>query len=151
MAESRIVIHDDHFPLLYVQYIGNFSNNDWAGMIASLVPRLDRGVPFGWINDARTDYLPDSSQRDALSAFYAERDEDVRALVMGVATLSTNPLVRGVVTAMSWVAPLPFPHKMFAAHVDADAFVRVRLGLEASAPGTTTYAESNEIQSRNDP
>ena len=127
--DSAINIDDTHFPLIYVGYPKPFVDADWKIVCTKLDALLDRGRPFGWINDARTPYFPNARQRSMLAEQHKARAADYRRLVPAVAVVSTSALVRGIVVAVEWIHPAPFPHKTFANIADAEAYLRQALNM----------------------
>ena len=129
MSNSPIVFDERHDPLFYIAYPAPFADEDWKRLGERFDALLDRGTPFGWINDGRTPHLPTALQRDWIAAHQKRRAADYRRLVPGVAMVLTNPAVRGIMTAITWLHPLPFPVKTFEHVGDAETFLRGALHL----------------------
>lgn len=125
----KIVVDTRHWPLVYIAYPRAFTDADWTELIETACAFLDRGQPYGWINDARTPYIPNARQRTELANHQKERATDYRRWVRAAAVVSQSTLVRGVITAMNWVVPTPFPHQTFATIAEAERWARLRLGL----------------------
>lgn len=43
--------------------------------------------------------------------------------------MASSPLVRGIITAVEWVNPAPFPHATCSTVAEAELFLRERLRL----------------------
>lgn len=140
----KIVFDIEQLPLVYIAYPEPFSSDDWDEMIAQFDRLLDAQRPFGWINDARTAYLPNARNRSALGAHHKRRADDYRRWAKGAATVSQSTLVRGVITAIQWIAPTPFPHQTVATTLDGERYVRKMLGLPTTV---LSIAPSRENQS----
>lgn len=125
----KILIDTQHWPLVYIAYPSAFTDADWSELIAQACAFLDRAEPYAWINDARTPYLPNARQRTVLANHQKARAEDYRRWARAAAVVSQSTVVRGVITAMNWVFPTPFPHQTFATIADAECWARIRLGL----------------------
>jgi hypothetical protein len=131
MATESILFDTEHFPLIYIGYPRPFSHDDWDAFLARFDEVLDRQEPFGWLNDARTSYLPNARNRAAIAAHQARRATDYRRWVKGVGTISSSALVRGIITAIEWIHPAPFPHDTFATPAEAERYVRKKMGMSA--------------------
>ncbi|MET0386186.1 MAG: hypothetical protein ABW321_09530 [Polyangiales bacterium] len=127
----NIVVDTRHWPLVYIAYPRAFSDADWDELLVQAGGLLDRKQSFAWINDARTPYIPNARQRTALANHQKARADDYRRWARGAAVVSQSAVVRGVITAMSWVFPTPFPHETFASLAEAERWIRRQLGLPA--------------------
>ncbi len=145
MANAKIIFDTHQYPLVYIAYPDAFSDEAWDDLIAQFDPLLDRKQPFGWVNDARTPHLPNARNRAALAAHHKKRAADYREWAKGAATVSQSRLVRGVITAIEWIHPAPFPHRLVSTTAEAERFVRGRLGLSSSR---LTIAPMYEQQSK---
>jgi hypothetical protein len=90
-----------------------------------------RGEPYVIIHDARKATRPTPTQR----AFAAERQKEdapaAKKWLRGVAIVVSSSFVAGVVTAINWVAPPPYPEKIFSSMREAEEWVDGQLGKGA--------------------
>jgi hypothetical protein len=99
----------------------------FEAMVMTMSHFNDRGEPYVVIHDARRAARPTPKQR-ALAAEQQKRDTDViRKYLRGVALVVSNPVIAGVVTAINWIAPVPYPQKAFSTVTDAEAWAASRL------------------------
>jgi hypothetical protein len=144
-TRSRIVFDERYDPLFYIAYPAPFTDEDFKPLLDRVDALLDRGTPFAWINDGRTPYLPNAVQRDLVARHQKQRADDYRRLVPGVAMVLTNPAVRGVMTAIAWLNPFPFPVKTFETLDDSETFLRNALHLP---PGNLLAADPPKSASK---
>lgn len=91
---------------------------------------LDRRVPFGWVNDARTRHLPNAANRASLAEHQKDRAADYRRWVAGVATVASSARWCAASSRRSsGSTPRPFPHCTCSTVAEAELFLRERLRL----------------------
>lgn len=88
---------------------------------------LDRDVPYVALFDARRVGTADARCRKAYAEFLGANAQDLRRLCKGAAFVVTSSLIQGTITAVSWLTPLPFPHRTFTRRAEARAWLRERL------------------------
>jgi hypothetical protein len=91
----------------------------------------ERGEPFCMLITG--DHPPFSAvQRKAVADAMKKHDRRHPGLMMGCAIVNRSVLVRGIITAVTWLAPPPYPLDVFADLPKAKAWLR-RLLLTARA------------------
>ena len=107
--------------------------------IQTWVKTLD--APYGWITDPRALEVEVIAQQRSLLAEHlrivAPKSELYCA---GMSMLITNPVLRGVATAVGWMTPYSFPTAFHGSYAEADLWVRQQLQLRGAvlvprAPG----------------
>jgi hypothetical protein len=88
-----------------------------------------------WILDCSRVRKVSAKQRGIL----AKHEEDIKPFARrynaGLAFVIASPLVRGMITAVTWLAPLVYPHDIFADMPSAEAWCRGQLArAQARAP-----------------
>ena len=76
-----------------------------------------------------------------LAEHQKRRAADYRRLVKGVSTVSASRVIRGIITAIEWLNPLPFPHEIKGTVAEAETYVRGRLGLPTARLPITAERE----------
>lgn len=96
---------------------------------------LSAGIPFVAIADgSRGVKLPlGAADRRVAGEFLREEKERMRAVCLGFCTVSSSPIVRGVITALNWISPMPVPHTVFATRAEAITWAQGLLGTRVSA------------------
>ena len=91
---------------------------------------IERAQPYVIIHDARRAVRPTPKQR-AFAAQQQKRDaEPTRRLLKGVALVTASPLISGVLTAVNWIFPAPYPQKTFSTLSAAEAWATGQLGKD---------------------
>lgn len=85
---------------------------------------LDRGRPYVLLFDAREAGMADARNRKAYADFLNANADDLKLLCKGGAFVVTSSLIQGAMTAVLWLAPLPFPHKVFTSLGEASTWLR---------------------------
>lgn len=88
---------------------------------------LERGRPFTLLFDGRNAGMLDAKSRKAYADFVLTNANDLRLFCKGGAIVVTSSLTMGVMTAVLWLAPLPFPHRTFTSVEDANKWLRTLL------------------------
>src|SRR5262249_48964677 len=66
-------------------------------------------------------------QRKRVSEFTKENPAGLAEAVIAAAIVSDSAVVRGLITAINWFAPPPFPQRIFAHRSEAEAWLRNKL------------------------
>jgi hypothetical protein len=102
---------------------------EMATHLARVAELYKRGGPFALVVDVRFAPQPPPGQRrmlsDALSAHEKTHPKQLRALAMTV----RSTVQRGVITAISWAFPPPYPMQIFTDPAEAAAWATGKLGL----------------------
>lgn len=84
--------------------------------------------PFAWVVDA-SNVKGSSAQERKITADYEQRAaEHLKRFNRGTAFVLPSAIVRGIVTAIYWLVPPPYPHRVFSNVPDAEAWARAQLG-----------------------
>ena len=121
-------IDDSEKPLYVVTYPRERTDEDVRlghRGIRSIYERTT--VPVAWVVDASAVRSAPATQRRIVS----EHERSVRAHAIqwcaGLAVVIPNSLVRGFFTAVTWLAPLSYPHQLFETRDEAMAWAREQL------------------------
>jgi hypothetical protein len=119
-----ILIDEKRWPLVYAVWPGEpVSDEEFARMVDRMSSFSHKGEPFVVIHDARKAVRPSPKQR-ALAAERQKQDTEMtRRYLRGMALVVSNPIVAGVVTAINWIAPPPYPQKTFSKIAEAEEWV----------------------------
>jgi len=125
---NRATVDDSKWPRVYVTWpSGPLEDEDFEAAVEAMSALLKRKQPYVIIHDARRAARPTPKQR----AFAAEKqklDSDgTRRLLRGVALVTASPLISGVLTAINWITPAPYPMKTFTTMSAADAWATAKL------------------------
>lgn len=84
--------------------------------------------PVAWIVDVGNLVKATPAQRKLVAEREARFSEVQKRLYRGSALVAKSTLTRGIVTAVFWMAPPPYPYKVFDNERDAEAWVTKQLG-----------------------
>ncbi len=134
---SGITFDDSEFPLVRVTFEGDPSEGDFDRYLGDLQKNLDRCERL----DRRSGVLLDASRSGPVSASMRKKqaewtrthfDRSAR-YVVGYAFVIHSPVVRGILTAILWLAPLPSPHTVTNTVREAEEWLRDRLAVAKMA------------------
>jgi hypothetical protein len=125
---ARATVDDSKWPRVYVTWPGEpLDDADFEAAVLAMSKLLERGQRYVILHDARRAVRPTPKQR----AFAAEQQkldaEGTRRWLKGVALVTASPLISGVLTAINWITPPPYPMKTFSRLSDADAWMTTQL------------------------
>jgi hypothetical protein len=95
----------------------------WDASLAALRGWLARAEPFYVVCDSsKMAKLPNAKQRQSAGEF--NKQESSRRYIRGWANVAPSAMTRGLITAISWLAPDPWPMKAVATQAEAKAWLR---------------------------
>jgi hypothetical protein len=116
------VIRDD-LPILRLRYVGEYSDAELATFLGEIDAVLkEPGEKVGVIDLVQA--TPGSATQRRIQAEWIRTNERVLAQAFRAAAIVTdNALIRGTVTAVFWIRPLPMPTHMAATVADAERWL----------------------------
>ena len=125
---GRAILDESKWPRVYVTWPGEaLQDADFESLVNAMSALLQRGERFVIIHDARRAVRPTPKQR-GIAADAQKRDSAAtKRLLAGVALAVSSPLTAGVVTAINWLAPPPYPLKTFSKLTEAETWATARL------------------------
>lgn len=121
-ASRGIELNTSRHPLVVLRAGSAYAQPEWDRMVLGMVELIRQG-PFGLITDARGGQMPNAVQRRSIVKVYEDYDRETRSHFLVAALVGESTLVRGVVTALTWVRPPPHPVKVFASLAEAEPWV----------------------------
>ncbi|MBX3246854.1 MAG: hypothetical protein KF901_06715 [Myxococcales bacterium] len=138
-----IVIEDAAFPLVVVTLPKVWTETEWDTYLAQMRRFPARRRAYVTLTDARGAGTPSAAQRRRAAEVMAEDAETSRAYNVANALVFDSAILRGMVTAITWLTPPPVPMQSFATPALAlawldDTFVaRKGVRLESWGPFET--------------
>jgi len=97
-----------------------------------MLPNIGR---VGLISDTTQSAKPTAKQRRFTADSIAKNETIFRTRVAGWAIVVDSPVIRGIVKAITWIHPPPFPLIMVATMHEAEEWARTQLSIPASQGG----------------
>jgi hypothetical protein len=124
---------ESQWPKVHIKWPRSaLTDDEFRRAVTRLSDFTRRKQPYVTILDARDATRPTPLQRrfaaeqQRLDAEYSSR------WLRGSAIVVSNPVLVGVVTAINWIFPPPYPQKIFASIAAAEAWVDIQLGVHHS-------------------
>jgi hypothetical protein len=119
------------WPLVVYTYDGPFASQDEIdACLKAQEAVLQRGAKFAVVVNMQGE-APPADQRALQARWEKHNHELLKQRVVGVGFAAPSLLMRGAITAMSWIHPWPHPCEVFASYREAEAYARGKLA-EAS-------------------
>jgi hypothetical protein len=129
-------VHFDQWPMLVTVVSGKLTDADVNVLTQANESALRRGGPFVSMADVTLmTAVPTALQRKTYATWRKEHFDLLRRHVVAVGfVVGDRPLLRGGLTALSWVAPHPSPEGYFAEREEAIAWLRKVLDSNGGTP-----------------
>jgi hypothetical protein len=125
---AHVEIDESRWPRVYVKWpVGPLTDEEFKQAVTRLSDFTRRRQPYVTILDARNSTRPTplqrrfAAERQRLDAEYSSR------WLLGSAIVVSNPVLVGVITAINWVFPPPYPQKIFASLAAAEVWIEQQI------------------------
>lgn len=141
MAAPHVLVDESRFPLVVVTFREVADDREFDAYLdrmSALVRRQKKNVV---ILDASEAGAAPASQRKKQADWITQNSELLRAHSLGTAFVISSPLVRGMLTAIFWLQPMPNPHAVVGTYAEAERWAieqLARVGL--TAPPAARFA-----------
>ncbi len=132
---GSIVVDDSRRPILVVRFEGLVSDAEFETYLGDMEAQLKPGERVCTILDARVAGRAPPRQRKMQADWLARNAARLRQCSVGSVFVITSPLVRGVLTAILWLQPMPVAHAVVATMEEAERWANARLA-EAKSPAS---------------
>lgn len=125
-----VIFNERRFPLVEIAFEAPIGDDDVDVFCARMRALAHGGRRYASVFDTRGVFSINSAQRKKMADLQLEL-HDASATVVVVACLAfSNPLARGVVTAINWAKPPSFPQRYFDTVEEARAHAIATLRAE---------------------
>ena len=133
-----IRVDDYRFPLVVTTFEGTATDAEFDAYLAETTQRtVSRKTRNVVIVDATHAARPTALQRKKQAEWLAEHRATLAQFNLGTVFVISNPLIRGGLTAIFWIAPMPSPTTVVATYAQAEAWAFERLreaGIDTPRP-----------------
>ncbi len=122
-----VVFDRAEFPLVTVRYRGAQTLPEFEDYLKALAELYQEGRPFALVCDSRGAEPSPALHRRMQADFIAQHERLIRSLNVGTAFVIESMVLRGGLTAILWMQPLPCPHFVCGDIESARRWARARL------------------------
>lgn len=123
---GSVTVDSSAWPLVRVTYVGSVDDARFEEYVREQAALLERRKPYVILFDASESGMPSARQRQRMAEYAREHEAELRRYCKRGVFVIPNSVVRGALTAILWLQPLPFPHEVVSSLNDAEE----RLGAE---------------------
>ncbi len=128
---ATIDLDTSRFPLVISRFPPRWGPDELDDYFERFHLLHAREEPFVFIAEvSATESMSSAATRRKATEFMDKERERSARLCKGAAQVARGRLTRGAITAIHWVSPPPYPHKVFASYEEAFAWVKA-CALEA--------------------
>lgn len=118
---------DSRSPLIIFTWRGTISDADVESFTEKMIATLARQQRFAVLVDTRDSDRPTPKQRQRLAKWANDHASASKQFNVGVSFVIDKAIIRGALTAILWLAPMPMAHSVCAKFDDAEAWLIERL------------------------
>ncbi len=126
-------IDTSRHPIVTVRFSGYISEPEFDQYLAAMTNVINRYEKTLTILDARRAIRNPASQRKKQAEWLKTHEERLRQQSLGTVFVITSPFVRGVLTAILWLQPLPNEYAVVATLEEAEAWAARQLAAAGVA------------------
>lgn len=136
MSRPYFHLDESSWPIVVFRFHGEPTDEEFEAYLKAMEGLYARNERFTMVFDARGTVNLKAKHRRRQADWLKQHAARIRRLNPGSAFIIDSPFVRGLLTAILWLQPLPAPHKVFSSMDEAVAWCRDRLerGSAVSAP-----------------
>lgn len=130
MGAAEIEVEEARWPLVVVRWPdGPITDEAIERYLRVAIGHMKRGRHFVLHLTVRVAGL-DARQRRTFAEHIELHRSTLKAKVGGAAIVVDSAIARGVITAVNWIAPPPFPQRVFATEGEAEAYLAQLIAAE---------------------
>ena len=133
---ATIHIDETRWPLVLVTFDGVSPEPEFDAYLERMATFLDRKTPTATVLDATRAGATPPIQRKKQADWMKTHEASLRRYSAGTAFVISSPMVRGILTAILWMQPMPQEHVVVATLPEAMKWAREKLrarGVELAA------------------
>lgn len=118
-----LIIDRTSLPMLQLRYVGDYSDAELDKFLSELDALLKQPGRKVCVFDLTKAATGTARQRNAQGAWIAKNEQALARDFAAAAIITESAFIRGTVTAIFWIRPLPFPTRVVATFEAADAWL----------------------------
>ena len=124
---SNIAIDERGWPLVVIAFRGPVTDAEFDGYLSGQSARLRRREKLAVVIDAIQAGETPAKQRKKQAEWQREHHDELEHYMAGMAFAIASPMIRGILTAIFWMQPLPCPHHVSPTFDGAVSWARGQL------------------------
>ena len=136
---GTLELDESGFPLVVVTFRGQMSASVLASYFARVHVWARDQLCFACVYDISRIEIPTAGERKAITDVMTTHEAIVERHCLGAAIVASNPLLRGMVTAILWIQPIKHPHAVVSTRREA---LTLCAGWIANKSSTSTSSRS---------
>lgn len=121
-------VDESQWPMVVFRFRGEPTDEDFEAYLRAMESLYERGERFAILFDARGTVQLSAKHRRRQAQWLKDNAERIRRFNVGSAFVIDSAFVRGLLTAIFWIQPMPSPHTVTETLAEAEAWCRARLG-----------------------
>lgn len=127
------IVNAADFPLLRIVYEGDTTEAEMRVYLEAYDAVIARRQRYALLLDASRAAVPSATIRQLKADFLRERAGVLGALCVGGAFVLASPAIRGAMSAIFWLQPLPYPHVVVGSVAEGERWCRERVKADGLA------------------
>ena len=132
MSRRQVHIDDSKWPLVRMHFpTDEWPDDEFERYLKYLEDNLNRaeraGVKTALLFNASGSPNADAQRRKWQADWMKKHNEQSARMTAGYAFVIDSTVVRGLLTAILWLAPMPAPHTVVRTEEEAESWLRARL------------------------
>lgn len=126
-SANPFTMDDRRWPLVHIK--SPQSDVNVESFFALIDVCLKKKTMFGAVHDIRGLPPLNALQRKKFSDYISSKPALLKAYIAALGVVVNSGIERGIVTAVLWVSPVPFPVRVFGSMEEAEVWVREHLRM----------------------
>jgi hypothetical protein len=123
-----ITLDVTHYPLVITTATGALIDDDYLSYLVALeAATLARKRAYAHVYDALGAGIMSPTQRKLQADYIVRNKAEIARCNRGTAFALRSPLIRGVLTAVQWMSPPPYPYAVVSTREEAIGWCSARL------------------------
>ncbi|CAN5298581.1 hypothetical protein BH09MYX1_BH09MYX1_05970 [soil metagenome] len=119
-----IALDRSKWPVVIVRFVGTPSDEEFARYLAIYDELLAEKQRYGLVFDALAADVPTARRRAMQAKWIRDHSVQLAEYCLAGAFVIGSPLIRGALTAIFWIQPMPFPHVVCGKVEEGERWVR---------------------------